>query len=528
MKTSPVWQTDVEAPHFPTLNTDLRVDVLVVGGGITGVTAALMLKRAGRTVALIERGEIGGGETGHTTAHITYVTDTRLTELVKRFGRDHAQAAWDAGHFAMEQIADIVASEGIICDLQRVPGYLVAADHADMQTEAKELKAEAALAAGFGFDVAYVENAPLLHRPAIRFANQLKFHPLKYHLALAQRIPGDGSYVFEKTEAGEFIAERGQIIANGHRIRFDYAVLATHVPVQGRTSALSAALLQTKLAAYSTYAVGARLADEQTPEALFWDTSDPYFYLRVDRRAGGDYVIFGGADHKTGQEADTERPIATLERALHDIWPDAAIEHRWSGQVIESVDGLPYIGETAERQFVATGFGGNGLTFGTLAGIMARDRVLGLRNPWEDLFSVERKEFSSLWNYLKENKDYPYYLAKSQVTPTTGDSLETVGCGEGKLLRLNGQKVAAYRDEHGTVTTLCPVCPHLGCTVAWNRAEKTWDCPCHGSRFTAKGDVFAGPAEKSLEKANIPAPTEETIDMQADTSNLAVTSDVYV
>ena len=525
MKTTPVWLADVEAPQFPTLDTDLRVDVLVVGGGITGVTAALMLKRAGRTVALIERGEIGGGETGHTTAHITYVTDTRLSALVKTFGRDHAQAAWDAGHFAMEQIADIVATEGIDCELQRVPGYLVAAGGADMHKEAKALQEEAALAAELGFDAAYVESAPLLHRPAIRFANQIKFHPLKYHLALAQRIPGDGSHIFQKTEAGEFCKERGQIMANGHRIRFSYVVLATHVPLQGRTSALSATLLQSKLAAYSTYAVGAKLTGGDAPEALFWDTADPYLYLRVDRRAGGDYVILGGADHKTGQEEDTGKHFAMIERTLHGIWPDAAIDHRWSGQVIESVDGLPFIGETSELQFVATGFGGNGLTFGTLAAIMARDRVLGLRNPWEDLFSVERKEFSSLWNYLKENKDYPYYMAKSQVAATAGDTLEAVGCGEGKILRFHGQKVAAYRDEHGIVSTLCPVCPHLGCTVAWNCAEKTWDCPCHGSRFTATGEVFAGPAEKPLGHANVPSPTADVVDVQADTSNLATVGD---
>jgi glycine/D-amino acid oxidase-like deaminating enzyme/nitrite reductase/ring-hydroxylating ferredoxin subunit len=518
MKTTPVWLADVEAPNFPTLDTDLRVDVLVVGGGITGVTAAVMLKRAGRTVALIERGEIGGGETGHTTAHVTYATDTRLSDLVKTFGRGHAQAAWDAGHFAMEQIADIVASEGIDCELQRVPGYLVAADGADLHTQAKDLEAEAALVSGLGFDTTYVERAPLLNRPAIRFANQLKFHPLKFHHALAQRIPGDGSHIFEKTEAGEFFAERGQIMANGRRIRFDYLILATHVPLQGRTNALSATLLQSKLAAYSTYAVGAKLDGGYAPEALFWDTADPYLYLRVDRRAGGDYVILGGADHKTGQEDDTEKSFATLERALHDIWPDAAIGHRWSGQVIESVDGLPYIGETAERQFVATGFGGNGMTYGTLAAIMVRDRVLGLRNPWEDLFSVERKEFSSLWNYLKENKDYPYYLAKTEAAETVGGSLDEVGCGEGRILRIDGQKVAVHRDEHGTVTTLCPVCPHLGCLVAWNSAEKTWDCPCHGSRFTAKGEVIAGPAEKPLEDAGVSSHVGDSNEVEADTT----------
>ena len=518
MKTTTIWQTDVQAPHFPALDTDLSVDVLVIGGGITGVTAALMLKRAGRSVALIERGRIGCGETGHTTAHVTYATDQRFTELVKTFGEDHAQAAWDAGRLGMEQIASFVASERIDCEYRRVPGYLVAASSGDTDAEARGLDDESALAEGLGFDSNFVENSPLLNRPGIRFANQVKIHPVKYLHGLARRIPGDDCYVFENTESGEFSADGWEVIANGHRIRFEHVVFATHVPLQGRTSTLNAALLQTKLAAYSTYAIGAKIAGGNTPEALFWDTANPYLYIRVDRRDDGDYAIVGGADHKTGQEPNTERSFEELEKIMNQIWPDAEIEHRWSGQVIESVDGLPFIGETAERQFVATGFGGNGLTFGTLGAIMARDWVLGVRNPWEDLFSVNRKELSSLWNYLKENKDYPYYIATSQLSATAGNNVDVLGCGEGKILRVNGTKVAVFRDDHGTLTTLCPVCPHLGCIVAWNGAEKTWDCPCHGSRFTSNGEVIAGPAEKPLANQDVSSPAGDLLGVEAEPS----------
>ncbi len=521
MKTTQIWQTDVRAPHFPTLDADLSVDVLIVGGGITGVTAALMLKRAGRSVAIIERGRIGGGETGHTTAHVTYATDTRFTELVKTFGETHAQAAWDAGRLGMEQIAAFVASERIDCECRRVPGYLVAAGGGDTAAEAKELDDESALVKGLGFDSTYVKAAPLLDRPGIRFANQLKIHPLKYLHGLARQIPGDDSYVFENTESGEFSADGWQVIANGHRIRFEHVILATHVPLQGHTGALSSALLQTKLAAYSTYAVGAQLPSGHTAEALFWDTANPYLYIRVDRRDGGDYAIVGGADHKTGQEPDTEKPFRDLERTMLTLWPGAEIDHRWSGQVIESVDGLPFIGETAERQFVATGFGGNGMTFGTLGAIMARDWVLGVRNPWAELFDVNRKELSSLWNYLRENKDYPYYIATSQLSATAGSNLEVVGCGEGKTLRIDGTKVAVYRDDHGALTTLNPVCPHLGCIVAWNGAEKTWDCPCHGSRFTSKGDVIAGPAEKPLANQEVSPSAGNPTVVEADDSTFA-------
>jgi Rieske Fe-S protein len=256
------------------------------------------------------------------------------------------------------------------------------------------------------------------------------------------------------------------------------------------------------LAAYSTYAIGARLPAGAVPEALFWDTADPYRYLRIDRREGYDYAVFGGKDHKTGQETDTAKRYADLEKMLRGICPESVVAHRWSGQVIEPTDGLPYIGETAEGQFVATGFAGNGMTFGTIAAFMVRDAILGLTNPWRDLFSVERKKLSALWDYLKENKDYPYYLIKQRLSSAEGASMDDVGREQGKILRIDGKKVAVYRDGSGQVTKLSPVCTHMGCIVAWNPAEKTWDCPCHGSRFHPTGDVFAGPAEEGLESAS--------------------------
>lgn len=498
MDTTPFWATNVEAPRFPALTTDLAVDVLVIGGGITGMTAAYLLTRAGRRVALIEREKIGSGQTGHTTAHITCVTDTRLGELVRKFGRNHAQAAWDAGLFAMNQIEEHVQEEGIDCELRRIPGYLFAAEEATSE-ERERLREEAALAAELGFDALYVDSAPVMRRPAIRFANQLKFHPLKYLTGLAQRVQGGGGQIFEETAAGEFSESTRSVRANGCNISFEQVLLTTHVPLQGGTGLASATLLQTKLAAYSTYAIGARLPSGILPEALFWDTADPYRYLRVDRREGHDYAVLGGKDHKTGQETDTEERFAELETILRGISPESVVDRRWSGQVIEPTDGLPYIGQTAEGQFVATGFGGNGMTFGTVGAFIIRDAILGLTNPWRELFSVDRKKLNALWDYLKENKDFPYYLVKQRLSSAEGMSIEEVGRDQGKILRLDGKKVAVYRDAAGQVTMLSPVCTHMGCIVAWNAAEKTWDCPCHGSRFHRTGEVSAGPAEEGLE-----------------------------
>ncbi len=497
MTTQPPWlETDVHL--FPPLDLDLEVDALVIGGGIAGVTAAYLLKQAGKSVALVERHRIGEGETGHTTAHISYPTDMRLMDLAQKFGIDHAQAAWDAGSAAAEQIAANVAMESIQCELKRVPGYLFAAPDANGDETQKLLK-EADLAAGMGFDATYLDSVPMAERPGIRFANLLKFHPQKYLQALALRVPGEGSHVFENSNVTEFHEDPSRVVCNGHTVRYGKVFVATHVPLQGSVGTVSAALFQTKIAGYSTYAMGVKAPKGRLPEALLWDTADPYLYLRVDRQEDCDYVIIGGADHKTGQEAHPESCYASLETMLERYVPEAQVDRRWSGQVIETMDGLPYIGEVCKNQFIATGFSGTGITFGTLGAMMFRDYVLGKSNPWQDLLSVERKKLSATWDYLKENKDYPYYLVKDLFSGARDGDTASLPPGEGRLMRCNGKKVAAYRDDSGAITMLSAVCPHMGCIVAWNSSEKTWDCPCHGSRFSAKGELMAGPAEKSLE-----------------------------
>jgi len=257
---------------------------------------------------------------------------------------------------------------------------------------------------------------------------------------------------------------------------------------------------------YTSYALGARIPRGLIPVASFWDTGDPYDYLRVESRRGDDFAIFGGEDHKTGQKTDTGRAFARLEKRFLDIAPTAEITHRWSGQVIETNDGLPFIGETAENQFAATGFSGNGMTFGTLGAMMAVDAMRGQKNPWQKLFAVNRKTLrGGTWDYLVENKDYPFYMVRDWLGGSEGKSLRGLRRGDGKILRLHGKKVAAYRDDAGKVTLCSPVCTHLQCIVGWNPAERTWDCPCHGSRFKPTGEVISGPAEEPLARISEPA-----------------------
>jgi Rieske Fe-S protein len=335
----------------------------------------------------------------------------------------------------------------------------------------------------------------------VAFPHQALFHPRKYLAALVQKVPGKGSHVFENSEVEEVEEKPFGVKARGHSIRCRYIVLATHNPLMGTAGVMGSTLIQSKLALYSSYAVGAKISRGTLPEASFWDTSEPYNYLRVDRHRDFDYAILGGEDHKTGQLEDTTEPYRKLEKRLRHFIPDAEVDHRWSGQVIDTNDGLPFIGELAENQFGATGFAGNGMTFGTLGAMMAVDAVMKRKNPWSELFDPGRKKLrGGMWTYLKENKDYPYYLLRDRLAGAEGKSLRAVKKGQGKIIQLDGKKVAAYRDEQGGVSLCSPVCTHMKCIVGWNEAEQTWDCPCHGSRFKPNGEVISGPAEEPLEQ----------------------------
>jgi glycine/D-amino acid oxidase-like deaminating enzyme/nitrite reductase/ring-hydroxylating ferredoxin subunit len=495
--TQPYWIDSAPLPRFAKLDRDDEVDVVIVGGGITGLTAAYLLTLDGRRVALLERERCAQIDTGHTSAHLTMVTDQQLSALVKRFGRDHAQASWDAGLAAIGQIDAIVGELRLDCDFQWVPGYLHA-PIAEPEAEVAALREDAALAAELGFDATFMDEVPFAGRPGIRFDNQARFHPRKYLAGLARAISDRGGMIFEHSSADEFCGDPHSVKSNGHTLSCGDVVLATHTPLMGTTGLLNATLFQTKLSLYTSYVVSGRVPKGRIPDALFWDTDDPYHYLRLEPQRDHDIVIFGGEDHKTGQAADTTACFDRLEQKLASIAGDVEIDHRWSGQVIETADGLPYIGQTAERQFVGTGYSGNGMTFGTLTGMMAADRILGRTNPWTALFDPSRKAVRGLWDYVKENKDYPYYLVRDRFAGTEGKSLRSVPRGSGKVLDLKGQAVAVYRDERGVTTSKSATCTHMGCLVDWNAAERTWDCPCHGSRFKPDGAVIAGPAESPL------------------------------
>jgi glycine/D-amino acid oxidase-like deaminating enzyme/nitrite reductase/ring-hydroxylating ferredoxin subunit len=490
-KTTSLWHV-TSVPPTSSLSGDLQADVVIVGAGITGLTAALLLKERGHKVAVVDKETVGSGETGNTTAHITEAVDARYHYLRRVFGKDEARLVADASHASMEKIAELVDRLGIDCHFRRVPGYL----YTEKRKRIAEVKNEVSAAKESGLDVSWTEDVPLpfATRGAALFANQAQFHPGEYLNALAAHVAGNGSHIFGNTlvtgiQEGEpcvVETDRGSITAKA-------VLMATNTPIAGYTT------LHTKSTAYRTYALAFR-AEGEHPEGLFWDTADPYHYTRWQDTDAGTFLIIGGEDHKVGEEEDTEACFARLLEYCRQQFGVGEPEHRWSGQIIEPHDGLPFIG--GGPLYVATGYSGQGITLGTLGGMMVADLISGLETPWTSLFDPMRVKLrGSVREFMAQNLAFPGHLIPDRLTSfdVEGKQSIDVQSGEGKILKLEGRKVACYRDEGGALHTVSPVCTHMGCDVAFNDAEKTWDCPCHGSRFTPDGDVLNGPAHKPLE-----------------------------
>jgi glycine/D-amino acid oxidase-like deaminating enzyme/nitrite reductase/ring-hydroxylating ferredoxin subunit len=495
-----VWTDDTDtAPRHPRLAGKLRVDVAIVGAGITGVTAAVLLKRAGKTVAIVEGLRVGKGETGKTTAHLTSILDERYHSLSDKFEPGGARAVHESQRAAIERIERFVHELAIDCELERLPGYLFTerADGVDA------IEKEAAACRELGIPAALTSSVPLPFpvARALRFEDQGQFHPRKYLLALAATVPGAGSEIYEDSQVLE--VEEGEpcrVITADGEVMADHVLVAAHVPITNRI------FLHTKIAAYRSYVVGA-LLEGVGPAGLFWDTEDPYHYIRTHRLTeGGHVLIVGGEDHKVGQEPDTSAPFVRLEQYLRQRFGHLPIECRWSGQIIEPVDGLPYIGRNAlsSRIHVATGYAGQGMTSGTLAAMILSDQVQGWKNPYSELYDATRiKPIAGAREFVRENVDFPAHLLRDRLQRDDHPAA-SLPVGEGAVLTIEGDRLAVYRNHAGELSAVSPVCTHLGCLVNWNTTEKSWDCPCHGSRFDPHGRVLNGPAVVGLQARKLP------------------------
>ena len=495
--TTSVWMATATTPSGNADPQTLRPDVIVVGAGIAGVTTAYFLQRSGKKVLLLDDGAPGDGETGRTTAHLANAIDDRFTEIERLHGQDGARLAAESHGAAIDTIERLAREEGIDCDFTRLDGYLMPAPGQDPS----EFDEEVAAAHRAGLTgVEKLDHAPGITHPGpvLRFPNQGMFHPLKYLAGLVEAFRKRGGMLSTNahvTTIGESSAKAHVRIGSGPLIEADAVVVATNSPISDRFS------IHSKQAPYRTYVIGVRVDKGALPTALWWDDLDSYHYVRLQKEADHDLLIVGGEDHKTGEAADMDVRWARLETWTREHFPMAgAVEYRWSGQVLEPFDGLAFIGRDPGwkgRVFVVTGDSGMGMTHGTLAGLMLCEMIHGHDHQWAKLYDPSRKMVRKLGTYLRENLDAARHLV-SAFTPGGVDNENWIPPGQGAVMKRFGRPVAVYRDEQGQVHRMSAICPHMKCTVQWNPGEKTWDCPCHGSRFACDGAVLNGPATTAL------------------------------
>lgn len=508
--TTSLWMAQgEESVGFPRLLDDTTADVIVVGAGIAGLSTAYLLARSGKHVVVLEDGVPGSGETGRTTAHLSSVLDDRYFDIQRLHGTKSAAIAARSHVAAIDRVEEIVASEGIECGFERVDGLLFLEPGSDRENLEKELKAVHAA----GLDASLSDSSPFgtpALGPALVFPRQAQFHPLQYLAGLAKGFARMNGRIFSRTRAVKIHggSPARVVTESGHTVAADAVVVATNTPVNDLV------VMHTKQAPYRTYVVGARVPAGSIPRALYWDTADPYHYARVvssdPRRSPGasahDLLIIGGEDHKTGQDGESAKKFSRLESWARAIFPGVeGVEFRWSGQVLEPVDGLAFIGRNPldmSNVYIATGASGNGMTYGTIAGMLLTNIILGRQDEAESLYDPGRITPGAARDFAHENLNvaaqYMEWFTKGGAV-----SADEIAPGTGAILRRGLSKVAVARDKLGKVHECSAVCPHLGCIVAWNATEQTWDCPCHGSRFEPNGKVITGPAVNDLAPARV-------------------------
>ena len=500
--TTSVWLATATLPHFPSLASDERADVCVIGAGIAGLTTAYMLLRSGKTVVVMDAAGVGAGETGRSAAHF-FPPDERYFNIEHSFGTDKATMVADAYRKATNCVEAIVRTEQIACEFERLDGFLFSPEH---QWD-DALEHEYAVTTRLGINVRRHERVPGLAfdtGPCLRFANQAQFHPLKYLDGLARAIVRMGGRMYGDTRA---LALSGD--ATLQTVQTDAGSIACAAVVVATNTPFNEGGIQSRQTAYQTYVVGVRIPRDLLPRMLLWDTGDPYYHVRLAAApAGANYeqLIVGGEDHKRGGDDHPERRFARIEAWVRLRFPLAReVEYRWSGAVMEPAEGVAFLGRNGQDHdnvYVITGDSGNGMTHCTVGAILISDLILGRENTWRALYDPGRKAFHGIGEFITAQASrlaqYTDWLRGGDVA-----SVDEIGAGEGAVLQNGGKLLAVYRSEDGGLQAVSAACTHLGCAVHWNPGGKCWDCPCHGSRFAADGAVLQGPARRPLPPATL-------------------------
>ena len=496
-----LWVGTSEVTRFHELHGDLTADVVVVGGGIAGLTTAALLKADGARVVVLEAGRVASGVTGYTTAKLTVLHGLIFDDLAQAFGDEAARKYADANLAGMATVAELAVRHGIDCELERRPAYTYTTD----ATMVDKVRSEVSAAQRLGLEAEFTTETDLPYpvEGAISVPDQAQFHPRKYCIGLARAIDGAGCAVYEGTRALSVDEQDGRCtVETDHgTVTAGFVVQATHLPFSDSGGFFARAH------PVRSYAMSARL-DGPVPQGMYLSVDTPSRSVRSAHMDGEEVVILGGESHKVGQDPDTRERYAALEQWARGEFPIRSIDYRWSAQDFVSVDHVPFVGQVSpasERVLVATGFKKWGMSNGSAAGVMLADRIAGRTNPFADFFDTNRANpRQSLKELVKENANVVKRFVGDRLRTETR-SVADLAPGEAAVLVEGSERVAVYRDEAGAVHAVSPVCTHMGCTVTWNTAEVTWDCPCHGSRFTCDGAVIQGPAVKDLEPKEVEA-----------------------
>ncbi|HEX2159083.1 MAG TPA: FAD-dependent oxidoreductase [Actinomycetes bacterium] len=489
---------ETDFPGYP--GGDLKVDVAVLGGGITGLATALLLQQAGASVAVVEAGRLACGVTGYTTAKVTSLHGLTYAKLTSTFGAEGARIYGEANQAGLELIASLVEQLGIDCDFERLPAFTYTED--PLRVSAIEEEVEAAQEAGLPASFSTEIGLPFPVQGAVRFEGQAQFHPRRFCLGLAEAIDAGGGQVFERTRAVNIRPGAPCTVDTEHgRLRAEHVVLATHLPF------FDPAGLFAKTSPSRSYAAVVTLA-EPAPPGMYLSADAATRSVRP-LALGSRQAVLAGEEHKTGHGRDTRSHYQELEAWARERFPVRSLDHRWSAQDYLPADNVPYIGRLIPgygRLHVATGFKKWGMTHSAVAASLLCDQITGRPNPWSELFRATRlRPLASAKELAAHNLDVGLRFAGDRLRTARPSPARDLAPGEAGIRQLDGEKVAAYRDEDGRLHAVSGRCTHLGCLVAWNAAERTWDCPCHGSRYTYEGKVIQGPAVGDL----APRPLEQ-------------------
>jgi len=500
-KSQSLWIGTTQEASYPPLQRSISADVAILGAGIAGLTAAVLLKQAGVKVAVIEAGRVAGGVSGHTTAKITLAHTLIYDYLISNFGKERAHLYADANQAAIERIASFIKEKGISCDFSRT----FACTYTEDEKNLDKIEAEVNAAKKLGLSAAYADTVPLPFpiKGAVCFGNQAQFHPRKYLLSLAALIPGDGSHIFEATKAVglDRTPHSYRIKTQQGEVNARSVIVATHFPFLNR------GLFFARMYPRRSYLMAMHTRGNQVPDGMYITPDEPHHRTIRSHimESGEKFLLVGGEHHKTGQGEDTREYYRRIEQYARKRFEVESIDYHWSTQDNVSIDRVPFIGPftlLSRQLYVATGFGGWGMTNGTAAGMILSDLILGRPNPWAALFDPCRlPHLAGAKTFVSQNLNVAEaftcgHLLHSPLKKSFADLAE----GEGAIIQVDAARVAAYKDDQGTVHAFSANCSHLGCVLSWNSAEKTWDCPCHGARFDYDGKVIHAPAIKDLPK----------------------------